>query len=78
MIQDKVVIIGLLGVLSTIPGEIASRILAYFGIGKFGIYELASFIITLNRPVFILGLIVDFLVGLVEQNLRDFETKTIF
>ncbi|MEH7503869.1 hypothetical protein V7152_17960 [Neobacillus drentensis] len=63
MIQDKVIIIGLLGVLSTIPGEIASRILAYFGIGKFGIYELASFIITLNRPVFILGLIVDFLVG---------------
>ncbi len=63
MIQDKMIIIGLLGVLSTIPGEIASRILAYFGIGKFGIYELASFIITLNRPVFILGLIVDFLVG---------------
>jgi hypothetical protein len=63
MIQDKVIIIGLLGVLSTIPGEIASRILVYFGIAKFGIYELASFIITLNRPVFIIGLIVDFLVG---------------
>jgi hypothetical protein len=63
MMQDKVIIIGLLGALSTIPGEITSRILVYFGIGKFGIYELASFIITFNRPVFIIGLIVDFLVG---------------
>ena len=63
MIQDKVLIIGLLGVLSTIPGEIASRIFAYFGIGKYGIYELASLIITFNRPVFTIGLIVDFLVS---------------
>ncbi|MGG1677972.1 hypothetical protein ACIFOT_19755 [Neobacillus sp. NRS-1170] len=63
MIQDKVLKIGLLGVLSTIPGEIASRIFAYFGIGKYGIYELASLIITFNRPVFTIGLIVDFLVG---------------
>ncbi|WP_144553182.1 hypothetical protein [Bacillus sp. X1(2014)] len=63
MIQDKVLVVGLLGVLSTIPGEIASRIFVYFGIGKYGIYELSSLIITFNRPVFTIGLIVDFLVG---------------
>ncbi|WP_026565740.1 hypothetical protein [Bacillus sp. UNC41MFS5] len=63
MIQDKVLKIGLLGALSTIPGEIASRLFAYFGFGKYGIYELASLIITFNRPVFTIGLIVDFLVG---------------
>ncbi|MBS4214031.1 hypothetical protein [Neobacillus rhizophilus] len=63
MIQDKVLKIGLLGVLSTIPGEIASRIFVYFGIGKYAIYELASLIVTFNRPVFTIGLIVDFLVG---------------
>ncbi|WHY64465.1 hypothetical protein [Neobacillus sp. SuZ13] len=63
MIQDKVLVVGLLGVLSTIPGEIISRIFVYFGIGKYGIYELASLIITFNRPVFTIGIIVDFLVG---------------
>jgi len=63
MIQDKVLVVGLLGVLSTIPGEIVSRIFVYFGIGKYGIYELASLIITFNRPVFTIGIIVDFLVG---------------
>ncbi|MFC4801804.1 hypothetical protein ACFPA1_20945 [Neobacillus sp. GCM10023253] len=63
MIQDKVLLIGLLGVLSTIAGEIASRILVYSGIGKYSIYELSSLIVTFNRPVFTIGLIVDFLVS---------------
>jgi hypothetical protein len=61
--QDKVVIVALLGALSTISGEIASRILVYFHIGKYSIYELASLIITLNRPEVIMGFIIDFLVG---------------
>lgn len=34
MIQDKMLRIGILGVLSTIPGEIASRIFAHFGFGS--------------------------------------------
>ena len=72
MIQDKVLIIGLIGALSTIPGEIASRIFVYFGIGKYGIYELSSLIITFNRPVFAIGLIVDFLVGSVSAILLYF------
>jgi hypothetical protein len=63
MEQDKVLKIALLGALSTISGEIASRIFVYMGIGKFSIYELASLIITLNRPEEIMGLIIDFLVG---------------
>ncbi|MEH7106991.1 hypothetical protein [Bacillus sp. JJ1764] len=63
MIQDKVLKIGLLGVMSTIPGEITSRIFVYLGIGKYGIFELASLVITFNRPELIIGIIVDFLVG---------------
>ncbi|WP_310367313.1 hypothetical protein [Neobacillus drentensis] len=63
MIQDRMLRIGILGVLSTIPGEIASRIFVHFGFGKFGIYELSSLIITFNRPVFTIGLMVDFLVS---------------
>jgi predicted tellurium resistance membrane protein TerC len=63
MFQDKVLIAGLFGVLSTIPAEIVSRILVYFRFGKYSIYELASLTITFNRPVFIIGLIVDLLVS---------------
>ncbi|HJV16305.1 MAG TPA: hypothetical protein VJ546_02805 [Bacillales bacterium] len=63
MEQDKILIIALLGALSTISGEIAARILVYMGIGKFSIYELASLIITFNRPEEMIGIIIDFLVG---------------
>ncbi|GIN37778.1 hypothetical protein [Heyndrickxia oleronia] len=64
MIQDRMLRVGILGLLSTIPGEIASRIFVHFGFGKFGIYELSSLIITFNRPVFTIGLMVDFLVSI--------------
>ncbi|WP_423800821.1 hypothetical protein [Neobacillus sp. SAB-20_R2A] len=77
MIQDKVLLIGLLGVLSTIPGEIASRILVYSGIGKYSIYKLSSLIVTFNRPVFTIGLIVDFLVSSVFAILLYFIFKKL-
>ncbi|MDP4146699.1 MAG: hypothetical protein Q8936_19845 [Bacillota bacterium] len=63
MKYDKFLIVVSIGAVSTIPGEILSRVLIYFGIGKYSIYELASLLITFNRPTIILGLIVDFTVS---------------
>ncbi|TGE34488.1 hypothetical protein [Desulfosporosinus sp. Sb-LF] len=53
----------LLGALSTIAGEIVTRALVFFGIGKYSIYNLDSLLVTFNRPTPILGLIVNFIVG---------------
>lgn len=63
MKEDKLLIAGIIGGLSTIPAEIVSRILLFLGIGKYTIYQLDSFVFTLNRPVIIIGLIVCLLVG---------------
>lgn len=61
--DDKVLVTGLIGAVSTIPAEIVSRILIYFGFGKFSVYQLASLFITINRPTFFMGLILDMLTG---------------
>jgi hypothetical protein len=61
--NDKLLATALLGALSTIPAEIISRSLLYLGIGKYCVYQLASLFITLNRPIFFLGLIMDMMVG---------------
>jgi hypothetical protein len=63
MKDDKLLISGLLGAISTIPSEIISLILKYLGFGKYSIYQLASLFITLNRPSYILGIILDMLAG---------------
>ena len=60
---DKPLIAALIGALSTITGEILTRALVFFGIGKYSIYKLDSLLITFNRPTTILGLIVNFIVG---------------
>ena len=63
MNDDKLLVSGLIGAVSTIPAEIASQSLIYCGLGKYSIYQLASLFITLNRPTFLLGLILDMLAG---------------
>ncbi|KGP76887.1 hypothetical protein JT05_02015 [Desulfosporosinus sp. Tol-M] len=63
MKEDKLLIAGVIGALSTIPAEIVTRILLIFGIGKYTIYQLDSLIFTINRPTTILGLIVCLIVG---------------
>jgi hypothetical protein len=61
--DDKLLVTALMGAISTIPAEIISRLLLYFGIGKYCIYQLASLFITLNRPTLILGLILEMIIG---------------
>jgi hypothetical protein len=61
--EDKLLIAGVIGALSTIPAGIVTRVLLIFGIGKYTVYQLDSLIFTINRPTAILGLIVCFIVG---------------
>lgn len=55
MNYNKTSLVLLIGILSTIPYEIFTRIMVAIGIAKYGVYELASLMITLNRPNLILG-----------------------
>lgn len=57
MKSDQSLLAVLIGAVSTIPDEILTRILVLSGIGKYSVYELASLITTLNRPDYVLGII---------------------
>jgi len=61
--SDDLLTAGVLGAVSTITGEIVSRILLSFGIGKHSLYELTSYIVTINRPSVSMGLIVSCIIG---------------
>lgn len=63
MKNDKYLLLGFLGIISTIPSQIFSTILKYFGFAKYSMYDLASLIITFNRPSIIMGLFVDALIS---------------
>jgi hypothetical protein len=60
---DKPLVAALIGASSTIPSEILTRALVFFGIGKYSIYQLDSLLITFNRPTTLMGLILDFIMG---------------
>lgn len=53
---DKPTIALLIGALATIPYEIFTRILVALGFAKYSVYQLNSFMITLNRSNIILGM----------------------
>jgi hypothetical protein len=63
VLYDKPLVAGALGAISTIPYEIFTRLLLAAGVGKYGVFELTSLIITLNRPTFLLGAVMTFIVG---------------
>lgn len=58
MKYDKPVIVALIGALSAVPYEVFTRLLLFFGIGKYSVYQLSSLMITLNRPTAIMGFVV--------------------
>lgn len=55
MSYDKPLVALLIGVLSAIPYEIFTRLLVFFGIGKYSVYQLSSLIVTINRPTAFMG-----------------------
>ncbi|HCF51170.1 MAG TPA: hypothetical protein DER60_12865 [Syntrophomonas sp.] len=63
MNNDKPLIAALLGALSTMPGEIFTRLLVSFGIGQYSIYQLDSLFVTFDRPTVIIGVIVNIIFG---------------
>lgn len=63
MKNDKLLVIAFFGIISTVPAEILTLFLVYLGFGKFSIYQLASLLITFNRPTLLMGFIVDALIG---------------
>ena len=65
MKYDKPTLAMFMGALSTIPYEIVTRILMTFGFAKYSVYQLTSFMITLDRPNAILGAIYSIILGCV-------------
>ena len=63
MTYDKPLIACSIGAVSTIIGEIITQGFVLSGIGKYSIYQLISFFITINRPTEIIGMIINFIVG---------------
>lgn len=77
MKYDKPLVAALLGAVSTIPAEIITLILVFLGIGKYSIYQLDSLLITFNRPILLLGLIVNFIAGSLTAIVFYFSLKKI-
>lgn len=63
--DDKVAAAAAIGALSTIISDIVSYILVLMGYGKYDIYVLNGFSITItgNRPSLLMGLIINFITG---------------
>jgi hypothetical protein len=60
---DKPLIATIIGAASTITGELLTRVILSLGIGQYSLYELISFIVTINRPSEIMGLIMAWIIG---------------
>lgn len=63
MKNDKYLFLEFLAIISTIPAQIFSMILKYFGFAKYSMFDLASLVITFNRPSIVMGLFVDALIS---------------
>jgi len=63
MKYDKPTLAMLMGALSTIPYEIITRVLVTFGFAKYSVYQLTSFMITLDRPNVLLGAVYSIILG---------------
>lgn len=61
--NDRAIV--LIGILSTIPYEIFTRVLVALGVGKYSVYQLSSLVVTLNRPTAILGALTTLIVSCV-------------
>jgi uncharacterized membrane protein len=73
--DDKLVIAGVIGALSTIPSEIVTQILVYFGVGEYSIYSISSMVVTINRPSLIIGLFVYPVMGAIIATLFYYALK---
>lgn len=63
MKYDKPLIAGLIGAISTLSGEACTQLLPYLGFGNYSIYQWGSLLITANRPIELLGFLLEFFLG---------------
>jgi hypothetical protein len=63
MKYDKPLVAAAIGAASTVAGEVVTRGLVSFGIGKYSVYQLISFIVTVNRPHEFIGMINNLIFG---------------
>jgi hypothetical protein len=75
--NDKILLAGVIGALSTIPAELVTRLFLFMGIGKYTAYQLDSLFFTINRPTTTIGLIVCFVVGGLSAILLYFAFKKL-
>lgn len=61
--KDRVLVAGLIGGLSVLSGEIVTAVLVWAGLGEYRVFELNSLVVTINRPSFWMGLLVNFIIG---------------
>lgn len=59
----KALLASIIGALSTIPGEVITRIMVALGVGQYDVYQLNSLVATIDEPSIILGMIINFIVG---------------
>lgn len=60
---DKSLVAAVIGILSTVPYQLLTWVLVSYGIGKYSVYQLTSLIVTINRPIAILGGVISSVVG---------------
>lgn len=77
MKNDKPLKAAFIGFISTITYEVFTRILLYFGIGKYSLYQLDSFVVTIDKPRAIIGAVVSFAVSCFIANLVYYSTKKL-
>ena len=63
MKEDKILIAGIIGAVSTIPSEILTWIGKLLGLANYSDYQLSSLIVTVNRPSMPLGFVVQASIG---------------
>lgn len=63
MKKNRYLAVGALGAISTIPGEILSKVLVSLGIGQYPTYELNSLLVLSDEPQFWIGMFINFIVG---------------
>ena len=61
--DGRILIAGAISAISTLVAEIVSWVFKYLGIGKNSLYQINSLIITGNRPSFLMGLILNVIIG---------------
>jgi hypothetical protein len=61
--RDNLLIAAVIGGLSTISGEVVTKILVLLNIGKYAVYELNSLIVTSDTPSMLMGFIINFIIG---------------